>query len=98
MSNWLKVDKSDVMHVISGDGEEKDMWQLVESGEWIQDYKYQEREIILYRTTDETYWRYVESRTGSAFTEYHYEDQYSDTISICQVEKKEVTVTVWNEI
>jgi len=94
----IKVDKKELGNVISGDGTAEDAWELVEASEWTQDYKYQYRTIILKRKRDNTYWRYVEARTGSAFSEYHYEDYYKDHFGLVQVRQIEVTVKEWVEV
>jgi hypothetical protein len=96
--NKIKVDKSELGDILSGDGTEEDAWELIEEGEWVQDYKYQFRAVILRRKSDDTYWRYGESRTGSAFSEYHYDDQYEDHYELVQVKKVYVTVHEWMDV
>ena len=63
----------------------------VEEGEFEQDYKYQSAQIIF---TDgaKHYSAYV-TRSGSPFTDWHYDD-YGDA-DVTEVEKREVTVTKW---
>lgn len=63
----------------------------VEEGEFEQDGKYQNAEIIF--TDGERFYGAYVYRSGSPFTDWHYED-YGDA-DVCQVEKKEITVTKW---
>jgi len=73
-------------------------FELVEEGEWTQDYKYQYRTIILKRKVDGTFWRHGEARTGSPFTDWHYEGSRDEEFTLTQVEPVEVTVTEWKAI
>lgn len=65
--------------------------ELVEEGDFEQDYKYQSAQIIF---TDGTkhYSAFI-TRSGSPFTDWEYQD-YGDA-DITEVEKREVTVTKW---
>lgn len=64
---------------------------IVEVGEFEQDGKYQDADIIF---TDGTkHYRTYITRSGSPFTDWEYED-YGDAV-IDEVEKREVTITRW---
>lgn len=66
-------------------------YTTVEEGDFEQDGKYQSAELIF---TDGTkHYRGYISRSGSPFTDWHYDD-YGDA-DIDEVEKQEVTVTAW---
>ena len=98
MANKIRVPREDVMPAVDEYGEEDTPFELVEQGDWIQDYKYQWRENILKRVSDDTFWVYDEGRTGSPFTEYYYNDQDDEFLDLYQVEKKEVVTTEWVRI
>lgn len=59
--------------------------EIIESGDWIQDYKMQYKESIV--QFQDNYYCIQETRSGSAFSDYHYEP-----MSIFPVERKEETV------
>lgn len=80
------------------DWPEKDL-HLVEEGEWTQDDKYQSRDII-FKHQDKFYIIY-ESRSGSPFTDWHYEDHSVDKdglIECDEVFKTEVVTNVWSTV
>ena len=62
-----------------------------EEGDFEQDGKYQSAELIF--TDGSKFFRAYITRSGSPFTDWHYDD-YGDA-DIDEVEKREVTVTRW---
>lgn len=64
---------------------------LVERGEFEQDGKYQDADVIF--TDGNKHYRSFVTRTGSPFTEWEWED-YGEA-HVEEVEKREVTVTRW---
>lgn len=67
------------------------VYRTHEEGEWEQDDKFQFCDIIF---TDGTkFYRASISRSGSPFTDWHYEDW--GTADIDEVEQKEVITTAW---
>jgi len=77
---------------VGGVGMEEDEIIIVEEGEWIQDGKCQYRSRIF--EVDGKYWEYYQSRSGSPFTDWEYEE--SD--EAIQVERKEVTRVIWEPV
>lgn len=73
-------------------------FELVEEGEWTQDYKYQHRNIILRRISDGTFWMHSEARTGSPFTDWHYQNSGSEYIELVQVERVEIKTHEWKVV
>lgn len=71
--------------------DEADEIELIESGEWIENGKYSYRDSIV--TYQDTYYMISESRSGSYFTDYHY-----DHPEIHQVAPRTETVvkTFWD--
>lgn len=69
------------------------------TGEWIDDGKYSQKEIILLDNNTGKYYQYWNSRTGSYFTYYYYsmEDE-PDMIELTEVEPVQVTITEWQSV
>ncbi|MEH6941642.1 hypothetical protein [Bacillus sp. JJ722] len=63
----------------------------VEEGDFEQDGKYQSAGLIF--TDGKKHYRSYVTRSGSPFTDWHYND-YGDA-DIDEVEKREITVTSW---
>lgn len=55
-----------------------DTWEVVEEGDWVQDYKYQLKESIVKHIPTGKFYKYKVSRSGSPFTEWYY--SYSDGV------------------
>lgn len=70
--------------------------ELVETGEWEQDHKFQSLEIIF--TDGEKFYRGYIGRSGSYHSDWIYDSEVygADEIEdVYEVEKREVTVTKW---
>ena len=99
MTNKIKVkNDEDFQGCIDGHGDPEYEFELVEEGEWTQDYKYQNKETILRRKGDDTFWLYFESRTGSPFSDWHCESYGDEEVTLTQVEAVEVTRIEWQPI
>lgn len=86
----ITVTDSEMMEEIEcGDGD----WEVVEEGEWTQDYKYQHQVSVVKHIPTGKYYQYEISRSGSPFTDwyYSYEDGYYP--DLMEVEKKERVIT-----
>lgn len=70
--------------------EEDDSIEIMESGEWISEGKYDLRSTIIRQY--ETYYNIVEMRTGSYWTDYHYDDPH---ITVVKPITETITVTKW---
>lgn len=57
---------------LENDQETPEGWEEVESGDWIADYKYQNQESVYFK--DGQYFCVVQTRSGSPFSDYNYED------------------------
>jgi len=72
-------------------------FEIVEEGEWIQDYKYQGREII-FKFEDKHYSLY-ESRSGSYHSDWYYgSENWSEEVEVYEVEPVEVTTIQWRAV
>lgn len=60
---------------------------FVEEGEWIQEHRLQWRNSIV--EYEGKYYRVTQYRTGSTFTDWHYEQPL-----ICEVERHEIVTTI----
>lgn len=70
-------------------------FETVHNGEWVVDYKYEMKETVLEHKPTGKYYQINETRSGSYFSDYHYEDP-----EIWEVtpEKKMVEITSWNTV
>lgn len=92
----IKVEKTEeFLECVSDYCDDDYEFEFVIATDWIQDYKYQYRDIILKRKSDGTFWRHSEMRTGSPFTDWHYEGDSDATVTLVQVKEVEVVVKKW---
>lgn len=90
----IKLGRQDVVDLCHDDHDEG-VYQIVDEGDWNQDYKYQHRYIV-FKHKDKLYQLLV-SRSGSPFTDwyYSYEDQeYFDCPEVEAVEVKTIVYRV----
>ena len=75
-------------------------WEVVEEGEWTQDYKYQHKESVVKHVPTGKYYQYEISRSGSPFTEWYYSYEDGDFPDLTEVEKKErvIAETYWSVV
>ena len=73
---------------------ETDEYKIVESGEWKQDGKYQFQEVIF---TDKSgkFFSLGISRSGSPFSDWTYDFEWSDSFECPEVVKAEVITYKW---
>ena len=91
-----KFNKEDML-VIEDGYEPNEHFEVVEEGEWVQDHKYQHRDII-FKFGDKFYCL-TSSRSGSPFTDWHYDSEYwGETVECNQVEKIEVVKYIWKSV
>lgn len=69
-----------------------DTWEVVDEGEWVQDYKYQTKESIVKHIPTGKYYQYELSRSGSPFTDWYY--SYEDGVfpELYEVVQEERTI------
>lgn len=89
----IKLTQAQVNELFSEGGGEFDGvgYEVIEEGEFSQDYKYQTAAVIF--TDGERNYRSYITRSGSPFSDWHYEDHGMADIDV--VEKREVTVSRW---
>lgn len=64
-----------------------DDWEFVEEGDWVQDYKYQLRtNYVKHKPTGKIY-EYSQSRSGSPFTDWYYEEGVPEFNEVIQKER-----------
>ena len=75
-------------------------WEVVEEGEWTQDYKYQHKESVVKHVPTGKYYQYEISRSGSPFTDWYYSYEDGDFPDLTEVEKKErvIAETYWSVV
>lgn len=72
--------------------------QLLETGKWVADGKYQVRDIIFQEVGTGLCWCYTEARSGSPFSDYTYDTEWSEEFALLCVEKAEKIVTYWKSV
>ena len=95
--SFITVTDSEMMEDIEGgDGD----WEIVEEGEWTQDYKYQHKESVVKHVPTGKCYHYEISRSGSPFTDWYYSHEDGDFPDLVEVEKKErvTTETYWSVV
>lgn len=90
----MKIENAEMMECIEEGAED---WEIVEEGEWTQDYKYQHQTNIVKHIPTGKFYEYSISRSGSPFTDWEYSHSYGDYPDLIEVEKKErvITETYW---
>ena len=86
----LQKEIDEVLELWADDGLDED---IVEDGDWVDDGKYSFRTSIVKH--NDKYFEISESRSGSYFTDYHYDDPEAYEVT---PEIKMVEVTTWNRI
>jgi len=72
-------------------------FEIVEEGEWIQDYKYQCREIVF--KFEDKHYSLVESRSGSYHSDWYYSSEdWADEVEVTEVEPVEVIEVEWRAV
>ena len=95
--SFITVTDSEMMEEIEEGGGD---WEVVEEGEWTQDYKYQHKESVVKHVPTGKYYQYEISRSGSPFTDWYYSHEDGDFPDLVEVEKKErvITETYWSVV
>ncbi len=74
-------------------GETDSGFTLIEDGDWIHEGKSQYREVVFQDLSDKRFYRFFESRSGSPFTDWHYDGVFFGDVE--EVEKREIITTEW---
>ena len=84
----MKIENRDMLNEIRYGS---DYWEIVEEGDWTQDYKYQIQENVVKHIPTGKFYQYEISRSGSPFTDWYY--SYEDELpELYEVEKKSRTI------
>jgi len=72
-------------------------FEIIEEGDWVQDHKYQCREIVF--KFEEKCYSLNESRSGSYHSDWYYEsDDWGDEVDAYEVEPVETKTVVWRAV
>ena len=71
---------------------------IVHEGEWTQDGKCQYQEIIFKNTGDTKCYSFNISRSGSPFTDWHYDTEYMEEMTCTEVEEVEIITKMWRAV
>ena len=86
---YLEITDSDMMEEIEYGSE---TWEVVEEGEWTQDYKYQHKESVVKHIPSGKFYKYEVSRSGSPFSDWYYSYEDGGFPSLCEVFQEERTI------
>ena len=94
---FITITDNEMMEEVEYGGDD---WELVEDGEWTQDYKYQHKESVVKHVPTGKFYHYEISRSGSPFTDWYYSYEDGDYPDLVEVEKKErvITETYWSVV
>lgn len=73
--------------------EDTEEFEIVEEADWEDEGKYQYGAVIFKK--DNRFYSLDASRTGSYFTDWHYSWEDEEEFDCYEVEKKEITKTIW---
>ena len=93
----IQITDSEMMEEIEyGSG----TWEVIEEGDWTQDYKYQHKESIVKHIPTGKFYQYWVSRSGSPFTDWCYSYEYGDYPILYEVVQEERTIVqkYWKEV
>ena len=98
----MKITKEHVQELLeAGDvlnENDEIVYQLIEEGEWTQDHKYQFCDIIFEEVSTGKTYQFTISRSGSPFTDWYYDWDYTKEYDCVEVVKKEVKITSWEKV
>lgn len=91
----MKFKKEDMISITEDDAPIG--FEVIEAGEWTQDYKYQLKDWIF--RYEGRFYQLTESRSGSPFTDWYYDsDDWKAEVEVEEVEPVEVKITQWKVV
>ncbi len=79
------------------DENEKVLYEVTETGEWTDEGKYQDCEVIFKEVSTGKHYRYFITRSGSYFSHYEYEVFDTDPVEV-ELVTETITVTHWKSV
>lgn len=67
-------------------------WEIVDDGHWEQEHKMQFKTSVVKHIPTGNHYQYTDARSGSPFTDWHYESEGGNYPDLEQVERKERTI------
>lgn len=89
MANCINIDQEE--YDVITDGEDTVNFSVIEDGDFVSGGKYEHKESVIKDKNTGKYYSVFQSRTGSYFTDYHFEDD----LEAVEVEPVEVTETIY---
>jgi hypothetical protein len=97
MDNKMKIDAelANILFAELSQGDEYEGFKVVHDGDWIDEGKYQNREVIVEK--DGKCYALCDSRSGSYYTDWYYcsEDDWKNGVEMPEVIKKEKIIYEW---
>ena len=88
----MKFSKDDMLGIQNDDPREG--FKIIVEGEWEVDAKYQYRSTVF--EFNNNFYRLESARSGSPFSDYHYDsDFWKDDVECQEVEQKERVIKTW---
>lgn len=91
----MKIDKELYNELsFSSEGESFEGFTVIEEGEWVVDGKYEHKRTVVQHDESQRYFALYESRSGSYFSDYHYDEIETDSegmVELDEVFPEEVT-------
>lgn len=80
-------------------GEESEDWKVVEEKPWVSDYKYEYSSIIISPSNDSKVFYCIDRfRSGSYYTDYYYDIEDKEELTLYQVERIEKITYEWKPV
>ena len=92
MANYLNLSEEDYDMIMSGLDTEN--FEVIEDGDFVSEGKYEHKESVVRHKETGKYYSVFQSRTGSYFTDYEFEND----LEAVEVEPVEVTKTIYKVI
>ena len=90
----MKISKN-IALAIEEDNDVKS-FEIIEEGDWVQNGKYQDREIIFKDVSNNKFYALYSTRSGSPFTDWYYSsNDWSDEVEVVEVKKVEKITHEW---
>jgi len=95
-----EIATKDLLDLLDDEVAEAGGFKVHHEGGWISNDKYEYRDIIFQEIATGKFYKYVDSRSGSYYTDYHYSRDYTTAtvFNIEEVKPVEVTITKWESV
>lgn len=75
----MKVAEEFYNRLLHDDFDEEEGFTMIEEGDWVSDYKWENKRVIVQHIETESYYAVYGSRSGSYYSDYHYDEPDTDS-------------------